>query len=62
LKYDAISYTPYVGLNQWFSKWVESPLRERLCGARGRKNTWGARGAKQRKGGENAQPLPAIDL
>jgi len=25
LKHDVITYTPYEGPNQWFSKWVESP-------------------------------------
>jgi len=44
-------------LDQWFSKWVELPPRGRFWGARGQIKWGGDREAKQRKGGENSQPL-----
>jgi len=44
-------------LNQWFSKWVDSLPWGRFWWARGRKTQGVDGGAKQHKGGENAQLL-----
>ena len=45
-----------VRLKQCFSKWAESPLGAILNG-KGAKKQRGRQGAKQHRGGENAQPL-----
>jgi len=44
-------------LVQWFSKWAEWPLGGDFDGQGGEKNKGVDRGAKQHKGGENAQSL-----
>jgi len=48
-------------LEQWFSKWAESPFWGDFEGQQGEQNKSGDKGLKQRKGAENAQTLPPID-
>jgi len=52
---------PLQRLNQWFSKWRTRPLGGDFEDQGDEQNKVGNMGAKQHKGGENAQPLPLID-
>jgi len=55
-----LNIRPQLDLNQWFSKWVESPLWGDIEGQRVKKPRR-AIGGKTTQRGENAQPLINIE-